>query len=111
MLPSRALAYARAHRGRYLEELKEFVRFPTVSSQAKHAPDLGNCARWLARHLERIGLQNVTILLPERRPIVYGEWLRAPGRPTVLIYGHYDVQPPDPLREWISPPFEPTVRG
>jgi acetylornithine deacetylase/succinyl-diaminopimelate desuccinylase-like protein len=72
---------------------------------------MARCARWLARHLRLIGLDNVGIFSSRGPPIVYAEWRRAPRRPTVLIYGHYDVQPPDPIGEWISAPFEPTVRG
>ena len=111
MGPSRALAYALTHRRRFLEDLKDFIRFPTISSQSRHTGDLKNCALWLAKHLERIGLENVRVMPGRQHPIVYAESLRTPGRPTVLIYGHYDVQPVDPLREWRSPPFVPTVRG
>ncbi|MGA2739509.1 MAG: dipeptidase [Bryobacteraceae bacterium] len=111
MAPLGALAYARQHRPRFLAELKDFVRFPTVSSQQAHAPDVKKCAVWLASHLRRIGLDNVRIVPTRGNPIVYAAWGRAPGRPTVLVYGHYDVQPPDPLREWRTPPFQPSVRG
>ena len=111
MSPIRALAYATAHRQRFLAELKDFIRFPTVSAQPQHAGDIKKCAAWLANHLRRTGLSHVKVIPTERHPLVYASWGGAPGRPTVLIYGHYDVQPPDPLREWRSPPFEPTVRG
>jgi len=104
-------AYARAHRARFLGELKQLVRFPSVSAQSKHAGDVRACAGWLAEHLKRIGMAGVRIVPTPRHPIVYAEWMGAPDRPTVLIYGHYDVQPPDPLKEWTTPPFEPTVRG
>src|SRR5262249_13602404 len=100
----RPLDYANAHRGRFLAELMEFVRFPTVSAQPEHAADLGRCAAWLADHLRGIGLEHVRVVPTRRHPLVYADWLRAPGRPTVLIYGHYDVQPVDPLSEWASPP-------
>jgi acetylornithine deacetylase/succinyl-diaminopimelate desuccinylase-like protein len=106
-----ALAYARAHRPRFLAELKRFVRFPSVSAQSAHAGDVRACAAWLAEHLSRIGMHGARVIATPRHPIVYAEWKGAPGRPTVLIYGHYDVQPPDPLREWTAPPFAPTVRG
>lgn len=96
---------------RTLAELKEFIRFPTVSAQPNHANDLKHCAAWLAQHLRRIGLQHVTVIATARHPIVYADWLNAPGRPTVLIYGHYDVQPIEPLNEWRTPPFEPTIIG
>jgi len=107
---SRALTYAQARRPRFLTELKDFVRFPTVSAQPQHAADMQRCAAWLGNHLQRIGLGQVKIIATERHPLVYASWRGALGRPTVLIYGHYDVQPPDPLREWRSPPFEPAVR-
>jgi len=88
-----------------------FVRFPSVSVQPKHARDVKRCAAWLGNHLKKVGLQKVKIVPTHRHPIVYAEWLQAARFPTVLIYGHYDVQPPDPLSEWTSPPFEPSVRG
>lgn len=108
---ARPLAYTRTHRRRFLAELKDFIRFPSISSQPRHAEDVRKCAAWLAAHLRRIGLAHVSIVPTPRHPVVYADWLGAPGRPTVLIYGHYDVQPADPLREWRTPPFEPTVRG
>jgi acetylornithine deacetylase/succinyl-diaminopimelate desuccinylase-like protein len=108
---SPALAYCRRHKARFLTELKTFIRFPSVSAQSEHADDLKRCAAWLADHLRRIGLTHVTIIPTRRHPVVYAEWCHAPGRPTVLVYGHYDVQPVDPLNEWRSPPFEPILRG
>jgi acetylornithine deacetylase/succinyl-diaminopimelate desuccinylase-like protein len=111
MIPARALVYARSHRSRFLADLMEFVRFPSVSAQPKHAGDIRRCSAWLGNHLKKVGLQKVKVVRTHRHPVVYAEWLHAPSLPTVLIYGHYDVQPPDPLSEWASPPFEPTVRG
>jgi acetylornithine deacetylase/succinyl-diaminopimelate desuccinylase-like protein len=108
---SRPLAYAHTHRQRFVAELKDFVRFPSVSAQPKHDGDLRKCATWLANHLRRVGLERVAIMPTPRHPLVYAEWRHAPERPTVLIYGHYDVQPADPLHEWRSPPFEPVVHG
>jgi acetylornithine deacetylase/succinyl-diaminopimelate desuccinylase-like protein len=105
------LAYAQANRRRFVEELKEFIRFPTVGAQSRHDGDMKRCAAWLAGHLRHIGMKAVRVAQTPGHPIVYAEWLRAPGRPTVLLYGHYDVQPADPLGEWRSPPFEPVVRG
>ena len=105
------LSYALQNRGRFVAELKDFIRFPTVSAQPKHAGDLKECAKWLAEHLRWIGMDNVRVIPTAGHPIVYADWLREPGLPTVLIYGHYDVQPPDPLEEWHSPPFDPVVRG
>src|SRR5262245_43828305 len=98
-------------RRRWLTDLKDFIRFPTVSAQPKHTDDVKRCASWLAEHLRSVGLERVQILPTPRHPIVYAEWLRAPGKPTVLIYGHYDVQPAEPFAEWRTPPFEPTVVG
>ena len=111
MAPARTLAYARENRPRFLAELKEYIRFPTVGTQPAHAGDLKKCAAWLASHLRRIGLEGVSVFPTRGHPIVYAEWRRAPSAPTVLIYGHYDVLPADPLEEWRTPPFEPTVRG
>jgi acetylornithine deacetylase/succinyl-diaminopimelate desuccinylase-like protein len=111
MSTERALAYARAHRRRFVADLKEFVRIPSVSGQPRHAKDVARCARWLAAHLRRIGLHEVEIVPTRGHPIVFGKSRQASGQPTLLIYGHYDVQPADPLGEWRSPPFDPTVRG
>jgi acetylornithine deacetylase/succinyl-diaminopimelate desuccinylase-like protein len=109
--PSSALHYARVHRQRFVEELKEFLRFPTVSANSKYTPDIERCARWLASQLSRIGLDEVKIIPTDLHPIVYAASKHRRSRPTVLIYGHYDVQPADPLSEWRSPPFSPVVRG
>jgi acetylornithine deacetylase/succinyl-diaminopimelate desuccinylase-like protein len=106
-----ATVYAHAHRARFLGELKRFIRFPSVSAQSARAGDVRKCAEWLAAHLQGIGMAGVKVIATPRHPIVYAEWRGAPGKPTVLIHGHYDVQPPDPLKEWTAPPFEPTVRG
>lgn len=111
MAPVRAIDYARRHRRRFLGELKEFVRFPTVSSQAKHAPDIKRCAAWLATRLKRAGMERVQVIPTGGHPLVYAAWKQAYARPTVLVYGHYDVQPADPIKEWRIPPFEPQVRG
>lgn len=94
-----------------LAGLKRFVRFPSVSAQSRHAGDVRACGVWLAGHLKTIGMAGVRVIATPRHPIVYAEWKGAPGKPTLLIYGHYDVQPVDPIREWTTPPFEPTVRG
>ena len=110
MKPLPAVAYARQHRPRFIAELKEFVRFPSVSNQPHHVRDLRRCASWLAAHLRRIGLEHVRVLPTKLHPIVYADWLHSRGRPTLLIYGHYDVQPPEPLHEWTTPPFDPMIR-
>src|SRR5262245_37947301 len=104
-------AYARSQRDRFVSELRDFVRFPSVSAQPARAQDVRNCAAWLAAHLRKVGLEHVQLVPTRGHPIVYGDWLHAPARPTVLVYGHYDVQPADPIGEWRSPPFEPVVRG
>jgi len=106
-----ALEFARAHRERHLAELKELLAIPSISTLPQHQPDIQRAAEWLARQMQHLGLQNVAILPTAGHPVVYGESLGAPAKPTVLIYGHYDVQPVDPLDEWTTPPFEPTVRG
>jgi len=107
----RPLNYARAHRQRFVSELKEFLRFASVSSQPERAGDIAKCANWLARHLKNIGLDQVRIVTTPGNPIVYASWLRAPERATLIIYGHYDVLPGEPLREWRTPPFTPTLSG
>jgi acetylornithine deacetylase/succinyl-diaminopimelate desuccinylase-like protein len=110
-LMAQSLAYAQASRSRFVAELKDFIRFPSVSAPPEHAGDVKNCATWLANHLRRVGMEQVRVIPTRGHPIVYAAWRHAPGRPTMLIYGHYDVQPPDPLHDWQSPPFEPMVRG
>jgi acetylornithine deacetylase/succinyl-diaminopimelate desuccinylase-like protein len=105
------LDYARANHERYLTEYKEFVAIPSISTLSEHTPDMQRAAQWVAGQMRALGLKNVEIMPTARHPVVYGEWLGAPGKPILLIYGHYDVQPVDPLNEWLSPPFEPTVRG
>ncbi|MBM3470542.1 MAG: dipeptidase [Armatimonadetes bacterium] len=103
-----AVAYAREQDGRFLSELIEFLRIPSVSTAPERATDVARAAAWIAGHLERIGLRS-RVEPTDLHPIVRADWLGAPGRPTVLCYGHFDVQPPDPLGLWNSPPFEPTV--
>lgn len=102
--------YVRAHAGRFLEELKDFLQIPSISTDPERAGDVLRAAEWVAGKLRAAGLENIEIIPTSRHPLVYADWLHAPGKPTVLCYGHYDVQPPDPLEEWISPPFEPTIR-
>jgi acetylornithine deacetylase/succinyl-diaminopimelate desuccinylase-like protein len=108
---TKAIAYAAKNRERYLAELKEFLAIPSVSTLSEHKPDMQRAAEWVSRQLTGIGFKKVEIMPTGGHPVVYGEWLGQPGRPTVLVYGHYDVQPADPLNEWTTPPFEPTVRG
>jgi acetylornithine deacetylase/succinyl-diaminopimelate desuccinylase-like protein len=111
MTALRPLRYAHTNRRRFVRELKEFIRFPSVSSDPRRAPDLNRCAQWLARHLRHIGLDRVRVIPTSGNPIVYASWLRAPGLPTLIIYGHYDVLPGEPLREWRTPPFTPTLKN
>jgi acetylornithine deacetylase/succinyl-diaminopimelate desuccinylase-like protein len=94
-----------------LEQLKDFLRIPSISTDPAHHRDVRRAAEFVAKLLRESGLNNVELIEGDGHPLVFGEWLGAPGRPTLLMYGHYDVQPPDPLEEWISPPFEPAVRG
>jgi acetylornithine deacetylase/succinyl-diaminopimelate desuccinylase-like protein len=98
------------NRERYLEELKALLAIPSISALTEHAGDVRRCAAWCAEEMRRIGMQNVTVYDTPGHPVVYGDWLGAPGAPTILFYGHYDVQPVDPLNLWASPPFEATIR-
>jgi acetylornithine deacetylase/succinyl-diaminopimelate desuccinylase-like protein len=104
-------AFVEQHQGRLLDELKQFLRIPSVSTLPEHASDIKRAAEFVASSLRAAGLEHVEIIPTAGHPLVYADWLHAPGKPTVLCYGHYDVQPPDPLDEWISPPFEPTERN
>ena len=110
-MPSPAVQFARDNQPRFLEQLKGLLRIPSVSTLPEHRGDVRRTAELLAAELERIGLEHVALIETEGHPLVYADWLHAHGRPTCLCYGHYDVQPPDPLEEWISPPFEPTERN
>jgi acetylornithine deacetylase/succinyl-diaminopimelate desuccinylase-like protein len=103
--------YLRANQTRHLDELKEFLRIPSVSAKSEHRADTAAAAAWLAERMREAGLREVEVVPTGGHPVVLGEWRGAPeGAPTVLVYGHYDVQPPEPLEEWTSPPFEPEVR-
>lgn len=102
--------YIESHRDAHLEELKEFLRIPSVSAKSEHKADIERGAEWVAGRLRGAGMERVEIVRTKLHPLVYAESLEAPGRPTVLFYGHYDVQPPEPLELWTSPAFEPTVR-
>ncbi|XWX04027.1 dipeptidase [Aggregatilineales bacterium SYSU G02658] len=107
-----ALAHAHAQRAAALDDLCALLAIPSISTLPEHAADLARAARWCADYLMRIGLEHVQTFPLDGFPLVYADWLHSPaGAPTLLIYGHYDVQPPDPLDHWHSPPFEPTRRG
>ena len=95
----------------YIEELKDFLRIPSISTLSENKKDVADCAEFVSENLKKIGLNRVEIFKTEGHPIVYGEWLGAPGKPTILVYGHYDVQPVDPIELWNSPPFEPTIKN
>jgi acetylornithine deacetylase/succinyl-diaminopimelate desuccinylase-like protein len=95
----------------YLTELLDFVRIPSISSLPEHVHSVAQAADWVATRMERAGIENVQIMPTEGHPVVYGDWLHAPGAPTVMIYGHFDTQPADPLDLWDHPPFEPHVEG
>ena len=105
------LNYTAQHRDRFLAELKDFLRIPSVSTQEQHRPDMQRAAEWLRDHLIAAGVPLTVIMETPGHPIVYAEWMVDPDAPTVLIYGHYDVQPPDPLELWRTEPFEPTQIG
>jgi acetylornithine deacetylase/succinyl-diaminopimelate desuccinylase-like protein len=95
----------------YIEELKDFLRIPSISTLSENKKDVADCAEFVSENLKKIGLNRVEIFKTEGHPIVYGEWLGAPGKPTILVYGHYDVQPVDPIELWNNPPFEPTIKN
>ena len=98
------------NRDRYVDELKSYLAIPSISALPEHADDVRACAEWTAAEMRRVGLENVRIIDTPGNPVVYADWLHAEGAPTILFYGHYDVQPVDPLELWESPPFEATVR-
>ncbi len=106
----RVIDFINTNRDRYVEELTEYLAIPSISALPDHAADVARCAEWTAAALSRAGLENVRRIETPGNPVVYGDWLHADGAPTILFYGHYDVQPVDPVDEWESPPFEATVR-
>jgi acetylornithine deacetylase/succinyl-diaminopimelate desuccinylase-like protein len=110
-MPSPAIEFANLNRSRFLDELKALLRIPSVSTLPEHKGDVRRAAEVLSVELARIGMENVRLIETAGHPLVYADWLHASGKPTALLYGHYDVQPPDPLDEWLSPPFEPTERN
>jgi len=104
-------AFINENAPRFQEELFEFLRIPSISTLPEHAGDVRRAAEFVASKLRDAGIENVEVIATDKHPLVYGDWLYAPGAPTVLCYGHFDVQPVDPIDEWKSPPFEPTVRN
>ncbi len=103
--------YVKQNETRFMEELKELLRIPSISTSPEHNADTRRAAEYCVAKLQAAGLENVELIETERHPLVYADWLHAPGKPTVLCYGHFDVQPPDPLELWETPPFEPTERN
>ena len=103
--------YYQQHHQDYLEGLKAFLRIPSISTLSEHKPDIQKAAEFVKGELTQAGLQQAQLIEGPGNPLVFAEWLGAPGKPTILFYGHYDVQPADPLDEWRSPPFEPSIRN
>ena len=108
---SRIHDYVEQNQKRFLDELLNFLRIPSVSTLPEHKGDVARAAQFVADQLKAAGMENVEVIPSSKHPLVYADWLHAPGKPTVLCYGHYDVQPPDPLELWQSPPFEPDIRN
>ena len=106
-----ALTYAETHFDTFVGQLEDLLRIPSISTDSEYAHEVQRAARWLADHLSAIGINHVEVAATEGHPIVYAEHVVDPAKPTVLVYGHYDVQPPDPLELWTSPPFEPTRKN
>jgi acetylornithine deacetylase/succinyl-diaminopimelate desuccinylase-like protein len=105
------IKYIKANKKNYLEELKDYIRIPSISTLETHKGEMKKCSKFVVSKLKDAGMENVKIFPTEGHPLVYAEWMKAPGKPTVLIYGHYDVQPVDPLELWKSDPFEPVIKG
>src|SRR5580700_6762438 len=103
--------YVAQNESRFLEELKEFLRIPSISTLPEHAKDTHRAAEFVVEKLKSAGLENIELIETDRHPLVYADWLHASGKPTVLCYGHFDVQPPDPLELWETPPFEASERN
>jgi acetylornithine deacetylase/succinyl-diaminopimelate desuccinylase-like protein len=110
-MASPAISFAKDNQQRFLGELKDLLRIPSVSTAPEHKDDVRRAAEFVANDLRRMGMENVEIIATKGHPLIYADWLHAAGKPTVLCYAHYDVQPAEPLNEWISPPFEPTERN
>jgi len=106
-----AIEYIQERRSAFVEELKGFLRIPCVSTKSEHKADMLKAVEWLVEQMRGMGLEHVEILPTAGHPVVYADWLHAAGKPTALVYGHYDVQPAEPLELWTTGPFDPTVRN
>src|SRR5690349_6345159 len=111
-MSTQAFEFYQANHDRFPEGLTSFPKIPSISTLPEHKPDVQRAAEFVANEFRDMGMRGVEIIAgtPSQNPLVYAEWLEATGKPTLLIYGHYDVQPADPLDEWKSPPFEPAIR-
>ena len=103
--------YLEEHRESFVDDLKAVLRIPSVSAQPEHRADMRRCAEHIAAEMKQLGFTRTEVVPTQGHPVVYGEWLGAPGKPTALLYGHYDVQPPEPLELWKTKPFEPELRN
>src|ERR1700735_2402749 len=110
-MASPAVVFARSNQPRFLNELKDLLRIPSVSTLDEHKPDIQRAAAFVASELRRIGMENVEVIPTKGHPLIYADWLHAAGKPTALCYAHFDVQPAEPLDEWHTPPWEPTERN
>src|SRR3990172_11400963 len=109
---STALQFAKENRSRFLDELKDLIGIPSISADSAYKPDIKRASEWLVAKLKALGFENVKSMETGGHPIVYGDWMKAgPKAPTMLVYGHYDVQPADPLELWESKPFEAVKKG
>lgn len=104
------VSYINSNKENYVTELKDFLKIPSISTLMENKKDMLTAAEFVSKKLALAGMENVNIIETKGHPMVYADWLHAPGKPTVLIYGHYDVQPVDPINLWDSPPFEPTIK-
>src|SRR5512142_500645 len=110
-MASPAVDFARSNQQRFLNELKDLLRIPSVSTLEEHKGDIQKAAEFVGHDLKRIGFEHVEVISTQGHPLIYADWLHAAGKPTALCYAHYDVQPAEPLEEWVTPPFEPTERN
>ena len=109
-MDNKVIDYLREQRKKHLAVLCDWLKIPSISADPAYDEKTAQAGQFTADHLTKIGLENITKLPTSAHDVIYGEWLHATGKPTLLIYGHYDVQPPDPLDEWKTPPFEPVVQ-